>query len=195
MRNTKGMLLALAAMAMVGNTTAGSTHTHGYRSPIPLRNYKRENKPFLFPDPKNMPKGHKGRYITFEYQIQGHLVRAEVLVSGGTDKSLKKNIVTMGGEIHDYIVETGIQDLIKFNQFEIVELPKEETKVEELPRLKGMKNGNCNRTACQKPGAVYYNHSTEKYYCAECATMINDMNRTDAIRLYGHDLCTLDTEK
>lgn len=56
---------------------------------------------------------------------------------------------------------------------------------------KGTFNGKCNRTACQKPGAIYFNHSTRAYYCEECAEMINDMNRQDAYRLFGHDLCTL----
>jgi hypothetical protein len=66
----------------------------------------------------------------------------------------------------------------------------------ELPKkldkdLKGIKNGNCNRSACQKPNAVYFNHSTEKYYCHACAVLINDANRADSIRLFGHELCTL----
>ncbi len=55
--------------------------------------------------------------------------------------------------------------------------------------LKGVFNGNCNRTACQKPHATYYNFSTQLYYCASCAHMINQMNKADSMRLYGHDLC------
>lgn len=57
--------------------------------------------------------------------------------------------------------------------------------------LKGAFNGNCNRTACQQPGAVWYNHSTEAYYCSKCAKLINDYNRADSMRLFGHELCTL----
>jgi hypothetical protein len=31
-------------------------------------------------------------------------------------------------------------------------------------------NGKCNITSCQKPNsATWYNHSTQKYYCASCA--------------------------
>jgi hypothetical protein len=56
--------------------------------------------------------------------------------------------------------------------------------------MKGLFNGNCNRTACQKPEATWYNHSTQAYYCAECANLINFHNRLDAMRLFGHDLCT-----
>jgi hypothetical protein len=56
--------------------------------------------------------------------------------------------------------------------------------------MKGLFNGNCNRTACQKPEATWYNHSTKAYYCAECANLINLHNRPDAMRLFGHDLCT-----
>ena len=40
------------------------------------------------------------------------------------------------------------------------------------PALKGKKNGNCNRTACQAPGAVFYNKGTRAYYCRRCAEMI-----------------------
>ncbi len=57
---------------------------------------------------------------------------------------------------------------------------------------KGDKNGSCNRRVCQVPGAIWYNHSTRKYYCVECALMLNEHNHTDAIELWGHELCTLD---
>lgn len=58
------------------------------------------------------------------------------------------------------------------------------------PNPKGLKGGNCNRTACQKPGATFFNHSTEKYYCLDCAMMINRANHADAMRIFGHALCT-----
>jgi hypothetical protein len=57
--------------------------------------------------------------------------------------------------------------------------------------MKGDFNDICNRTACNNPRAIFYNHSTKKYYCVGCAHMINERNRTNAILLYGHDLCTL----
>ncbi len=57
---------------------------------------------------------------------------------------------------------------------------------------KGDKNGSCNRTACQRPGANWFNHSTRRYYCQSCAFMLNDCNRRDAMELYGHELCTKD---
>lgn len=56
---------------------------------------------------------------------------------------------------------------------------------------KGLFMGACNRQACQKPGANWYNHSTRAYYCAECAGLINyPGGRADAMRLYGHLCCT-----
>lgn len=61
--------------------------------------------------------------------------------------------------------------------------------IEPNTEIKGIFNGNCNRTACQKPHATYYNFSTKVYYCASCADMINNANRADAIKLYGHELC------
>lgn len=57
--------------------------------------------------------------------------------------------------------------------------------------IKGAYNGLCNRTACQQPGAVFFNWSTQLYYCPSCAKLINDVNHTDALRMYGHELCTL----
>jgi hypothetical protein len=61
--------------------------------------------------------------------------------------------------------------------------------MEETNNIKGAYNGLCNRTACQAPGAVYYNHSTEKYYCVVCADLINHANRYQSLRMYGHELC------
>jgi hypothetical protein len=56
--------------------------------------------------------------------------------------------------------------------------------------LKGKKGGNCNRTACQQPEATWYNHSTRAYYCEPCAQNLNFYSKADAMRLFGHDLCT-----
>lgn len=59
--------------------------------------------------------------------------------------------------------------------------------------MKGEKNGNCNRTACQKPNAVYYNKSTQKYYCKACADRINEANGLDSMKLFGTpSLCELE---
>ena len=57
---------------------------------------------------------------------------------------------------------------------------------------KGDYLGICNITACKttKP-AIYYNYSTCKYYCEECAERLNndEFNKRDAMRIWGHDLC------
>jgi hypothetical protein len=37
---------------------------------------------------------------------------------------------------------------------------------------KGEAGGSCNRTACQRPTAVF-KHSNGKYYCGQCARDIN----------------------
>jgi hypothetical protein len=39
--------------------------------------------------------------------------------------------------------------------------------------LKGAYLGNCNVTACQKPGAVWWNTAMRKFYCRSCAKAIN----------------------
>lgn len=54
------------------------------------------------------------------------------------------------------------------------------------PALKGKKGGNCNRQACQLPGADYFNRSTLAYYCERCADLINSMN---TLQLDGFGLC------
>jgi hypothetical protein len=55
--------------------------------------------------------------------------------------------------------------------------------------MKGSYNEECNRTACQQPPATWYHFDTKKYYCKWCARMLNEANREDALRIYGHDLC------
>jgi len=58
---------------------------------------------------------------------------------------------------------------------------------------KGELNGKCNITRCQKPNsATWYNHSTRKHYCPSCTNRLNsdEFNRRDAMRMFGHDLCT-----
>ncbi len=42
--------------------------------------------------------------------------------------------------------------------------------------VKGTFNGPCNRTACQKPGATWWNISTRAYYCPSCAHILNREN-------------------
>jgi len=40
--------------------------------------------------------------------------------------------------------------------------------------MKGEYNQECNITACQKPNsAIWFNHSTRKYYCPSCARRLN----------------------
>lgn len=58
---------------------------------------------------------------------------------------------------------------------------------------KGLKGGSCNRTACQAPNAMWFNHSTRAYYCQWCARLINDACRNDDfVKGLGHPLLTLD---
>lgn len=62
--------------------------------------------------------------------------------------------------------------------------------------MKGEYNQECNITSCQKPNsAVWYNHSTRKYYCSSCARRLNTdvFNKRDAMQMFGHELCTLET--
>jgi hypothetical protein len=59
------------------------------------------------------------------------------------------------------------------------------------PAATGQFGGLCNRTACRRPGASWYSHAINAYYCGECAVLINHSGgRAVAIELYGHDICT-----
>lgn len=58
---------------------------------------------------------------------------------------------------------------------------------------KGLRNGSCNRFACQAPGATWFNHSTLKFYCKHCAIEINRANPPNSdsfMSSLNHDLCT-----
>lgn len=61
--------------------------------------------------------------------------------------------------------------------------------------MKGNYNEECNITSCQRPNsAVWFNHSTRKYYCGSCAKRLNEdvFNKRDAQEMFGHPLCTLE---
>ena len=62
---------------------------------------------------------------------------------------------------------------------------------------KGEKGQRCNRTACQMPGAYWYNHSTRAYYCGTCADLINrdhERFKDSFTESLGHPLLTLDPD-
>ena len=37
---------------------------------------------------------------------------------------------------------------------------------------KGKEGGSCNRTLCQAPGAIWYNHGSYAWYCKDCRRQI-----------------------
>lgn len=51
---------------------------------------------------------------------------------------------------------------------------------------KGQFMGSCNRTACQAPGADWYNRGTFAYYCEQCARLINRNPTYDGLPLLTH---------
>lgn len=59
--------------------------------------------------------------------------------------------------------------------------------------VKGAFNGICNMSSCtSKLPANWYNHGSYAYYCKKCAIRLNSdpYNSRDAIRMFGHTLCT-----
>lgn len=58
-----------------------------------------------------------------------------------------------------------------------------------MEAYKGDYMGRCNLTACNSgEPATWYHFSTQRYYCEECARMLNKENKAEAFRLYRHDL-------
>jgi len=66
----------------------------------------------------------------------------------------------------------------------------------EQKKVKGRKDGLCNRGICQSPDeVVFYNKGTRKYYCPNCADRINYANKDhpDTVRVIGEKwLCKTD---
>lgn len=58
-----------------------------------------------------------------------------------------------------------------------------------LRSIKGVKDGVCNIETCDNKPAVYYNFSTRRWYCQECAIKLNVANMDDALNMFGHELC------
>lgn len=61
-----------------------------------------------------------------------------------------------------------------------------------MPKDKGQYLGSCNMSACLRPGANWYNHGSQKYYCAACAQMLSSdvFNKRESLDNWGHLLCT-----
>lgn len=55
---------------------------------------------------------------------------------------------------------------------------------------KGYYKIECNRTVCKNKNAVFFNHSTLKYYCPNCAYEINKWAQDFKLEK-GHELCVL----
>lgn len=54
--------------------------------------------------------------------------------------------------------------------------------------LKGTYLGNCNRTACQAPGAVWWNFGSRSWYCRDCAILLNRENAKWVKQDIGRDV-------
>lgn len=53
--------------------------------------------------------------------------------------------------------------------------------------IKGAYKGKCNRSACLKVPALYYNHSTCEHYCVECAQYSMTLDQFDSTRFGAGD--------
>lgn len=61
---------------------------------------------------------------------------------------------------------------------------------EKAEPAKGEFGGECNRTCCNRRPATWWNFSTQRFYCDDCAYILNEdpFNKRDAQELYGHSL-------
>ncbi len=53
----------------------------------------------------------------------------------------------------------------------------------------GIYGGACNRRVCRQSPATWFNKSTQRFYCHDCAMILNAENEADARRLGIHPLC------
>jgi hypothetical protein len=60
-----------------------------------------------------------------------------------------------------------------------------------MNKIKGDYKSECNMKNCTNSRAIFLNHATNKYYCAKHAMKLNNGNHLEAMKLYGHALCTL----
>lgn len=77
--------------------------------------------------------------------------------------------------------------------------------VEQRLRLKGVKNGFCNRGAClSDQNVIFYNRGSRKYYCDKCSLRINEFHEEDPLcktdegqdpRQWRHDLYAKEREE
>lgn len=85
-----------------------------------------------------------------------------------------------------------IEDPKVFNTYsqktKMAGLIKHEVKKDPVKTSKGEYDGDCNRTACDKKQAKWYNHSTRAYYCGKCAMQINAYAPEYKAEV-GHELC------
>lgn len=89
-------------------------------------------------------------------------------------------------------VKMSILQRIKNKQSEINRINSSALGQPHKPKDKGFYLGSCNRSACLRPGAMWWNHGSHHYYCRNCAEMLNEdpVNKKYAKENFGHDLCT-----
>lgn len=54
---------------------------------------------------------------------------------------------------------------------------------------KGEYNGSCYSESCENEPAEFYHYAIHKFYCLDCAKILNQENRVNNRRLYRHDIC------
>lgn len=159
-----------------------------------LMNKNKYSLPDLTINRKTLPKGLQISLEEFSFIKKSHLIGLsyKIIVNGEVSwsnaKTRIKAIAKLNAQLEEFINKNSIQKIQDYPEFDVIEIEK--TKIE-IKLQKGDYEYLCYRTICNNKKAIYYNHSTKKHYCQECADFINNENRKDALRLYGHELCIL----
>lgn len=121
------MKSSLYLTMMAAYAIAGSSHSYGPRGHVSTGVYftgKRRKEATILPLHESIikpdiPKGHKTKTCKFFYEVKEHELSIILTISGGSEKSLLKRQHSMARFLKEYVQTTPIEDLIKFNQFEI----------------------------------------------------------------------------
>lgn len=186
-------MMTTLALAMMPGQNSNHSMPSGMR--VRETNFRKEEDGPLPEDVikiKNPYKGNTVEKVDFLFNWQNAVLKINCEIAYGNERSRLKAFMAKQGFLAEYIKTTDLKKIIAHRQF-IVKFESVEQIINK-PRsieTKGDYEGRCNRTACvTELPAVYFNHSTRKYYCKICADLINKVN-PESQEMYGSDLCTL----
>jgi hypothetical protein len=122
------------------------------------------------------------RYLELPYLLRLEIAKELSLVESGDEKLEEL-------ERGKRVFERAVAAKKVLQLWHAVNARRGEIEDDEPAPTKGDYGGNCNRSACERRDATYFNASTRKFYCSRCAAAINDANK-DYLAAHGVPLCT-----